>query len=363
LTSLRRTLKRRRVKRALDKAYERTRRVERPLDIRRDRMVIFSDHHKGARDPADDFWRCEAAYRAALGFYLELGFTLVVLGDVEELWEATAEVVLEEYEETLRLEGAFATDDNGYERVWGNHDPDWSQGEEATTPLVRALGLPGPLPVHEALHIHVTAGTESLGKLFLVHGHQGTLSSDGLARVSKPLVRHLWANVQRRIDRPWNTPARDGHLRGAHDRTMFEWAERHPDRPVLIAGHTHRPVFRAAEREAPDIPRLEQELASVPNEPERRLERAEKRMTLEAARARLRTTPDLRPVQMRTPCYFNTGCASFGDGSVTALEIADAEIRLVRWPWPYGDQQPRREPMDSSDLEEVFAAVRGDAER
>ena len=32
------------------------------------------------------------------------------------------------------------------------------------------------------------------------------------------------------------------------------------------------------------------------------------------------------------PCYFNTGCCSFPDGDVTGLEIADRQIRLVRWP-------------------------------
>lgn len=32
------------------------------------RIVIFSDHHKGARDGADDFERCEPAYCAALAW-------------------------------------------------------------------------------------------------------------------------------------------------------------------------------------------------------------------------------------------------------------------------------------------------------
>ena len=30
------------------------------------------------------------------------------------------------------------------------------------------------------------------------------------------------------------------------------------------------------------------------------------------------------------PCYFNTGCATYTDG-LTALEICDPEIRLVKW--------------------------------
>ncbi len=30
------------------------------------------------------------------------------------------------------------------------------------------------------------------------------------------------------------------------------------------------------------------------------------------------------------PCYFNTGCGVFKDG-LTAIEIADDKIRLVKW--------------------------------
>jgi hypothetical protein len=60
----------------------------RALDVRTPhRYSILSDQHKGARDKADAFRQCEAAYRAALTHYRDHGFTLVLLGDVEELWE------------------------------------------------------------------------------------------------------------------------------------------------------------------------------------------------------------------------------------------------------------------------------------
>src|SRR5215211_2783982 len=37
------------------------------------------------------------------------------------------------------------------------------------------------------------------------------------------------------------------------------------------------------------------------------------------------------PIPIDPPCFFNTGCCSFGDGDITGLELADGEIRLVRW--------------------------------
>jgi hypothetical protein len=39
-----------------------------------------------------------------------------------------------------------------------------------------------------------------------------------------------------------------------------------------------------------------------------------------------------RPIDLQTPCYFNTGCCSFGDDNITGLEITGGSIRLVRWP-------------------------------
>jgi hypothetical protein len=55
------------------------------------------------------------------------------------------------------------------------------------------------------------------------------------------------------------------------------------------------------------------------------------------------------------PCYFNTGCCCFGDGDVTALEIADGEIRLVRWPDDEGRPRPR--VLEHADLRAVLRTV------
>ena len=58
---------------------------ERELEVSEIRAVAFSDHHRGRGDGADDFKRCEQAYCAALGWYLEQEFQLWLIGDVEAL--------------------------------------------------------------------------------------------------------------------------------------------------------------------------------------------------------------------------------------------------------------------------------------
>jgi hypothetical protein len=91
------------------------------------------------------------------------------------------------------------------------------------------------------------------------------------------------------------------------------------------------------------------------------------RAELEFARTSVR-----RPEEALTispPCYFNTGCCSFPDGDVTGLEIADGEIRLVRWPGNIREIctadpgiDPGRRILARDTLEDIFAAVTG-AER
>ncbi|MBA3748219.1 MAG: hypothetical protein H0W96_12120 [Solirubrobacterales bacterium] len=63
-----------------------------------------------------------------------------------------------------------------------------------------------------------------------------------------------------------------------------------------------------------------------------------------------------QPIELATPCYFNTGCCSFGDGDITGIEIGDGKIRLMRWPC---EPNVAGEELAAMDLGEVFALVTG----
>ena len=78
-----------------------------------------------------------------------------------------------------------------------------------------------------------------------------------------------------------------------------------------------------------------------------------------------------RPDEVLTvspPCYFNTGCCSFPDGDITGLEIADGQVRLVRWPGNLreirGKEElgvdPEKRILETEDLERVLALVSGE---
>jgi UDP-2,3-diacylglucosamine pyrophosphatase LpxH len=352
------------IRKGLDAAFKGA--EERTLDPAAERIAIFSDHHKGVGDPADDFRRCEHAYAAALGYYLEAGYALFVLGDAEELWEEHAGPVLARYSDVLALEGEFASRGLGVERFYGNHDDQWASAKEVTKHLRPVFG---DLTVREGLRLKVERAGGPAATLFFVHGHQGTADSDRWGWFSRLFVRHVWRPLQRKTGYSATTPARSFDLRAKHDRAMYEWARAQPPGLVLIAGHTHRPVFARCLPDPPPtrpIAELEQALANAVANGDAAAA-SEVRAELEFARTSGRR-PD-EALSVSPPCYFNTGCCSFPDGDVTGLEIADGEIRLVRWPGNIRELrgkepgvEPERRILGRETLENVFAAVTG-AER
>jgi UDP-2,3-diacylglucosamine pyrophosphatase LpxH len=341
-----------RIDEGLTKAYGATDFQSEALDLDEGAPLVFvSDLHKGTRDRSDDFWICERAYRTCLGYYLAAGYRLFVLGDVEELWECWPGDVIEKYKDTLQLEAKFHAAGR-YERLWGNHDDHWNKEGPVQEHLHEFY--PG-LVVHEALKFHVKSQGEDIGTLFLVHGHQGTAASDHNSGFSRFVVRYLWRPFQRVTGISRNTPAKDHRLRRSHNEAMFNWARKHPDPVVMMAGHTHKPVFwqswHRSERE------LEEELRNLdPDDPEDAERIPGVRAALELAKAEEHWR-DAPPLPISPPCYFNTGCCAFSDGDVTAIEIKNGKISLVRW--LNDEEQPVRKPLSlEEDVSVVFARVR-----
>jgi UDP-2,3-diacylglucosamine pyrophosphatase LpxH len=307
-----------------------------PYDPATDRIVVFSDHHRGVGDGADDFRRCERAYTAALGFYLQAGYRLLLLGDTEELWEVTRPAkIFARYEHVLGLERRF-TQGAGLVRFWGNHDDRWASAGAVRRELRKVIG---DAPVHEGLRLEVHRPGAEPATIFFAHGHQGTPESDRFSWLARLPVRFIWALFQRLQGAFTTTPAQDHMLRARHDRAMFEWARAHPNR-VLIAGHTHRPVFAGSKPDPPPTRPIRELEAALAKAQQGGDARAAARVAAELEFAQtLQRRPDTA-VTVTPPCYFNTGCCSFPDGDVTGIELADGEIRLVRWPANLDELRP-----------------------
>jgi hypothetical protein len=340
----------RRIKEGLERSHKNA--LQMDLDLDQAKLVIFSDHHKGAGDNADDFRQCQMAYHAAMGYYLESGFTLVDLGDVEELWENWPQPVLDTYPWTLQLENEFHTSGR-YWRFWGNHDDLWRDNENQVPKFLGPIF--GDLEVWESLRLSVKKNSNDLGELYLAHGHQGTLDSDRFGWLSRIFVRYVWRRIQRATNIRTSTPATDWRLRHRHDIAMYNWAAEKVG-IILIAGHTHHPIFPPRQQGArlksifEDL-QEQRSVKSATGEDLSQLEQsmAETRAELEYVRALEQRLP------MDKPCYLNSGCCSFSDGHITGIEITGGQIRLVTWPNEKGEPKPRI--LDTADLETMLQEV------
>lgn len=316
----------------------------RPL-MAQDRYVIFSDHHKGARNDADDFVPAEATYLAALEHYYHEAFTLIVMGDAEELWEERPQAVLTSYRHVFESEARFYPE--RYLRIHGNHDNLWQSAYQREKYL--APFFPG-IEFYDGVLFTILDHRQQPCEILLVHGHQGTLESDTMASLSQFFVRNVYRLYQIATGLGRTTPAEDACLRALHDTMLYNWASSH-ERLILIAGHTHRPIWSSKTH----LEKLLWQLRSlIEAEPEARTDAFEAKVeTLrEEIKVRARKYPPCNDSIKTRPCYFNTGCCRYADGDITGIELADGEIRLIKWSCRQGVGQ--RHVLESALLREVL---------
>ena len=311
------------------------------------RYVIFSDHHKGAGDDADDFRKCKTTYLNALDYYYEHGYTLIVLGDGEELWEQGAPAVFQTYPEVFESEARFHPE--RHMRVAGNHDNLWKDPqmvEQFLQPIFPDLA------VGNSILFQFQDGDQTSGQVFLVHGHQGTLDSDILDFLP-PLVLPFYREVQNRTGIGRTSPSEDACLRAEHDTRMYRWASRQ-ENTLLICGHTHRPVWSSLTH----LEKLSRELnALLQLPPDQRPSDYEERVAqlMGDIREREEKYPPCKDTIKTRPSYFNTGCCRFDDGDITGLELVDGSLRLVKWGLDQGEYQ--RTQFEESPLSALFALL------
>lgn len=319
-------------------------------DISKLRLIVFSDHHRGRGDGADDFVICQDAYMQALQYYQEQGHTLVLLGDVEEFWENTPRQVMATYEEVLCKEAEFFHADR-FARVWGNHDDMWSFNDAVEKHFHDKF--PG-LKVYEAITLALKDGEKSMGNILMVHGHQGTLLSEKLGGFSRLMVRYVWRNIQRLFRIASTTPSTSVTLRSSLDEIMFNWANSFNNQ-IVICGHTHDAIFMSSE----EIYRLNKEIRGLKMLLRDKTITAKRRKQIgeqiESLRNRIRHFKEMEPNigggDDQKSVYFNTGCCSYSDGSITGIEICEGSIQLIEWS---GKNQKEPFVIADRDLRSIF---------
>ncbi len=233
------------------------------------KFVIMSDCHRGIANWGDNFDPNEPLFYAALQDYYKNGYAYIELGDGDELWENRClGQIVSAHKDTFQLMSKFYHK-NRLLIMYGNHD----RCKEKLACTQRYLKEYFPkITVLEGVRMrYICSGRE----LFLTHGHQGDLINDTWWKLGRFLVRYVWRPLELFGLQDPTDAGKSYKKANRVERKLENWVKK---REIsLITGHTHRP-------------RLPKTL----------------------------------------PGYMNTG-SCVHPRSITAIEIADGEILLVKW--------------------------------
>ena len=311
-----------------------------PFNAENGRVIVFSDQHKGAKNGADDFMLCEPNYLAALDYYEEKEFYFISLGDNDELWENRWPAVKKNNAATFEKEKKFIQRD-AFIKIFGNHDLAWNTDVTTAFQMEKIYGQ--KIKVNEAVILQTNINQRPLS-IFLTHGHQGDLQSDG-NWFSKFFVAHIWAPLQAYLKVNPNTPAYNTTIKTLHNRIMYEWSAAQ-ENTLLITGHTHQPVFESLTH----LERLYRRLIQAKNENNLALtEEIKKEIHFREPEF---TAVSADYLEMK-PTYFNSGCCCFSDGDITGIEIENGFIRLIKW--EKENQTPQRCVLEEKRLSELVS--------
>jgi predicted phosphodiesterase len=308
-----------------------------PFDTSSDKFIILSDQHKGARDGSDIFAKAAKNYLSALDHYNHEKFIYINLGDSEELWENLFITIKRHNKATFEIEKLFIKQDR-FVKIFGNHDLYWDNDPLAAVSLLQIYGK--AIKVYEGAVLQTVVNNKPL-EIFLTHGHQGDLQSDG-NWFSKWFVSNVWGPLQGYLHINPNTPAYNNQLKTDHNRIMYEWSSERKN-TLLITGHTHQPVFKSMTQleilySKLDKAKKDNEMATAAG--------------LEKKIAALHISGNAQPdFNGYLDTYFNSGCCCFNDGDITGIEIADGCIRLIKW--SYYKKESIRQVLEESKLEDL----------
>ena len=309
-----------------------------PFNPEKDKFVILSDQHKGARDGMDIFAKAAKNYLAALDHYNHNKFFYINLGDSEELWENLLVTVKKHNKATFEKEKLFLHR-KAFIKIFGNHDLYWANDPLAPVSLEQIYGE--RIKIYEGAILQTKINGKELS-IYLTHGHQGDLQSD-CNWFSKWFVSDVWGPFQSYLHINPNTPSNNDDLKTAHNRMMYRWSSKRKN-TLLITGHTHQPVFKS-------LTHIEQLYEQLEKAKKAGDEKAQAGLEKQIGHRKKKgdKMPDFTGY---LDTYFNSGCCCFDDGDITGIEIADGCIRLIKWRYT-PDKASERIVLDESKLTDL----------
>jgi UDP-2,3-diacylglucosamine pyrophosphatase LpxH len=211
-----------------------------------DRLVFFSDLHRGDNSWADAFAQHELIYTHALGHYFDDGFTYVEVGDGDELMKFRFVETIRAAHEQVYLRLQEFHDEGRFHYIFGNHDIEYRNPQALAHKLNYYFNWSTSQPeilfndfrVHEGLRfLHQESGVE----FFVVHGHQGEFWSDQFAWLSRIVLYRLWRPLELLGFQDPASVSQNIHQRQKIELQLQDWVAQHQQ--PLICGHTHDERF------------------------------------------------------------------------------------------------------------------------
>lgn len=227
----------------LDRVY---REAERIRFDENSRFVLMSDCHRGVGNIGDNFLDNSYLMFAALEYYGDRRFTYIELGDGDELWENTnMKAIIQTHSHIFWQLSCFYLHGRFY-MLYGNHDIVKEKRRFMKQTCERYYcdskdDMQELFPGMEAREGLVLQEAGTGNELFLVHGHQGDLLNDTLWRLSRFLVRHVWRKLELWGTHDPTSAAKNYTKKKKTEKRLSAWAEE--NKVLLVAGHTHRPVL------------------------------------------------------------------------------------------------------------------------
>ncbi|NTU97055.1 MAG: metallophosphoesterase [Chlorobiaceae bacterium] len=292
------------------------------------RVVILSDLHMGNGGIHDEFRANAPLVKAMLqSCYLPGKFSLVLNGDIEELFKFPLESITSRWAEMFDLFLEFRQ--NGFFwKTYGNHD--------AVLPSRESY----PLAESMADAVRFSYGDDNL---LVFHGHQVSVHLwEQYSLLNKTVVFLL-----RYLAKPAGiknfSVAYNNRKQFAIEKTIYDFSNR--QRIVSIIGHTHRPLFESLSKVDYLNYRIEELCRAYPSLDEEKRARTKQRigelkaeLSACSAKAKRKRLGGGIYDEITIPSVFNSGC-TIGKRGITAIEIDSGTIRLVYW---YNGKQNRR---------------------
>ena len=212
----------------------------------KDRLVFFSDVHRGNNSWADEFAKNETIYSFALQHYYEKDFTYVEVGDGDELLKFKyIEPIRLAHESVYKKLQKFHREDRLH-YIYGNHDIEYRNPDLVKRKLNHIFNPATNMPeilfdnfeAHEGLvFLHEESGVE----FFVVHGHQADTLFHRFIWLNGFLLRTFWRPLQLLGLQDPTSVAQNINKRQKVEERLIEWAE--INQQPMIAGHTHKARF------------------------------------------------------------------------------------------------------------------------